>query len=740
MKGAILVLVLSFTVVFSVNLNLSHLEFLRDEFDLNGKKVVGYWVYAEKRGIGYERVGAEGEGITCVDDVARAAILYSELYELEGKNEYASRAKEALEFVISMQDEDGDFYNFLEPGGRINRSGPTSRKSGNWWAVRALWAMAKGARVLKGVYPDLSRELVERSKRAVSAIEKYVRNGLLHDHTSISSVFVLGLAELYRLTGNAEYLKTLREISREIVKMQVKDGILRGFISDSREEFSWHGWGSRYLEALVEAYRLTGDESLLDSARLYADNVGMFILVLGPVYSIHRGIRLYPQLSYAAECEVSGLVELYKATGDDRYAIMASLTAGFLFKNNVLRQAMMGPNGEGYDGLHSVYINRNAGAESTISALRMIEKVMELKKFEDLVEAERISSWGYEVLEAEKMDTGISDFRLDMSDGLYLLTDTSLRLKKTIRFHDDRITVYAFLKGKGKVDVKVFASGEKSHLVLKLSETPKIWRISEKIDVSSGEGKLVVYFKTSGELGVDQIVIVGERPFIVVKMGDENFEFKGGRLERVVWKESERSVPRMESLVDVKIIGRFAVLNLTELFNNNGISGERERGNFDNPDGVVGASYSREELKKFLKNGLLKLGDVPFALMERESGEDNIACFGQRMVLKEPLRVQRIYVLGSSDHGNYSSEIVLGTGSGRMEKKLEFSDWCGEPVFGERVAVEMPYRYISNGQKQFIKPKLFVQVLEVGGERIDYVELPVQPTMHIFAITFEIHD
>ncbi len=739
MKRFLKILLISFaSLAFSLNINLNHLEFLRDEFNLNGRKVVGYWIYAEKRGNEYERVGAKGEGVTCVDDVARVAVLYLDLFELMKKDIYASRAKEALEFVIAMQDKDGDFYNFLEANGEVNRTGPTSRKSGNWWAVRALWAMAKGARVLKNVYPNFSKDLLERSRLTVSVLKEHVNKGLLHGHSSISSIFILGLSELYRTTGEREYLNLISALANEVVKLQIEEGPFKGFISDSIDEFTWHGWGSRYLEALVEAYRLTGNALFLNSAKLYADSVGMFMLILGPVYSVGEGIKLYPQLSYAAECGVSGLVELYKVTKDRKYALMAALMAGFLFGNNVLKQSMLGPNGEGYDGLHSVYINRNAGAESTICALRILVKTAELgSEYEPYVRAERVSAWGYEVLEAEKMDTGISNFSVDMSNGVYLVTSESLRLKYRTQFFSDEVILYAFLKGKGEAHAKVFLDGEKSEMKIHISKG--IHKISDvfHIERPSSE-KLILYFRVNGELAVNQILILGENPILIVRMKGGTFSFDGKELKKIEWRYGASSAPAVKKAVDVKRVGNFALLKLTALLNNNGIVGEREKGNFDNPDGVIGAAYSREELEKRMKNGYLYYEGVPFIVRENDSGNDNIVCFGQEIILKTPLKVNRIYILGSSDHGDYSSKMILKTKTGNLEMKLAFSDWCGSPVFEESVAVQIPYRYVASGERQFIKPKMFVQVLDLSGSELESIELPVQPTMHIFAITLEV--
>ena len=72
-----------------------------------------------------------------------------------------------------------------------------------------------------------------------------------------------------------------------------------------------------------------------------------------------------------------GLIRLYEATGDVRYAKMAGLAASWLTGNNDVGEPMYDPDtGRCFDGLEDGNtINRNAGAESTIEALTTILEI-----------------------------------------------------------------------------------------------------------------------------------------------------------------------------------------------------------------------------------------------------------------------------------------------------------------------------------------------------------------------------
>lgn len=106
--------------------NLAHLDFLTEPVTIDGKDMAIVHIYSETPN--YEWVDAAGEGITAVDDVARAAVVYLWQYEqLKAKSapeadEVLRRARLCLEFVRYMQTSDGAFITLsLTAKGRSTR-------------------------------------------------------------------------------------------------------------------------------------------------------------------------------------------------------------------------------------------------------------------------------------------------------------------------------------------------------------------------------------------------------------------------------------------------------------------------------------------------------------------------------------------------------------------------------------------------------------------------------------------
>ena len=85
------------------------------------------------------------EGVACVDDAARAAILYCRIWKRRRLGWARDSARAMLAFVQYMQEPDGSFLNFVTDWeGEKNRTGRTSVAGATPWTARALHALATG--------------------------------------------------------------------------------------------------------------------------------------------------------------------------------------------------------------------------------------------------------------------------------------------------------------------------------------------------------------------------------------------------------------------------------------------------------------------------------------------------------------------------------------------------------------------------------------------------------------------
>ena len=406
------------------DINLAHLNFLVEDVDIAGQTMAITHIYSEYPR--YEWVDASGEGIAAVDDAARAALVYLRDYESTGDAASLDKARRLLNFILYMQAEDGQFYNFiLDRAGTINKTGNTSFKSSGWWAARAAYALATGSRVLGSVDPEYASRLEQAFQRirdvwTGEVAAHYGKYDQVHDVQvpawliasagDVSSVAVLALAEYDRATDGKDPATRdlLAKLGEGLATYQAGDdrNYPFGWHPDTATSpFSWHAWGSTQTFALARAGQQLDRPEWIASARQEADAFYARLLA-GEMVNEWGVLPLeFPQIAYGVNSVVQGLVALHQATGDDTYGKLAGLAAGWFYGNNAAGFPMYDPaTGRGYDGLlgaSSFRVNRNAGAESTIEALMAIQAVHADPVASRYIHYQPEAEGSWQVLEAE---------------------------------------------------------------------------------------------------------------------------------------------------------------------------------------------------------------------------------------------------------------------------------------------------------------------------------------------------
>ncbi len=379
---------------FSRYVNLEHLDRLSEVIHIDGVPMRITHIYSEYPD--YDWVEARDEGITCVDDVSRVALVYMRHYELYGDSQSLEKAKNALKFVLYMEEEDGQFYNFIYSDHSINKEGRTSKKSFNFWAVRGLRALCYGYRVFNIIDSTYAKELREKIKPTFNQINgflKYYGEYDFFDGVKIPKWLIVGgdrTAEV--ILALLDYYTVHPDDEIKVMIEKLADGLIQFQMSDSNSQLYgmhyswrniWHAWGNSQGQALTRAARILNNSSYLESAKREADNFYLFLLSRNFLNSVELHsdeepiIKVFPQISYGIRPMVSGLIELSKASEDERYAKLAGLVASWLRGNNQASRIMYDvKTGRGYDGINNKEeINRNSGAESTIEALMAIMEI-----------------------------------------------------------------------------------------------------------------------------------------------------------------------------------------------------------------------------------------------------------------------------------------------------------------------------------------------------------------------------
>ncbi len=377
--------------------NFGHLRHLTESVQTaDGSEFDIVYIYAEYPD--YRHTAAAGEGIACVDDAARAAVVYLRYFELSGDTSGLHDAKALLEFCRYMQAEDGQFYNFLNADYTINRTGRTSRKSFDPWAARAVWALGTGYRLFINhdpSYAEILKEHLERSFGQIELIlEKYpgtisiagfdIPKWLIHQNAADATAeMMLGLISYVRASGDSVVVSFLKKLADGLLKMQIQDTTSAAFGAFLSWQNIWHGWGNCQSQVLAELYKIVPDPRYLDAVVRETKHFYKFWITQGYPNSITflkndrvqiEHIKQYEQIAYAFRTAILGCLRIFEITSDPFFAERAAEIAAWFFGENKTDIAMYDSStGRCFDGINSTSeVNRNSGAESTIEALYAI--------------------------------------------------------------------------------------------------------------------------------------------------------------------------------------------------------------------------------------------------------------------------------------------------------------------------------------------------------------------------------
>ena len=378
--------------------NLAHLDYLGEDVVVDGDTARIVHIYSEAPD--WRFVGDDDEGIACVDDAARAAVVYLRHFDATGSRASRDKAVRLLRFVRHLQSETGLFYNFVwDRALRINTEHANSRADGvSWWTARAVWALGVGAEVLAGsdpveasaslaavrrVEPHLDRLLAHYGETAVreesgapdrptsAPYPLWLVNEIGGDATS---ELLLGLVAVERAAPTPAGAQRVRQFADGLALTRRGDLQTFPFGGFASWPGSWHAWGNSQTQALAEAASAAlVSGAARDAAVAEANTLFAHLLVEGWQHEMlfpTGSARAFEQIAYSVRTVAVGLRRLHALTGEDRYAVMAGLAASWLTGNNAAGAVMADPaTGRGFDGLLSpTRVNPNAGAESTIEA------------------------------------------------------------------------------------------------------------------------------------------------------------------------------------------------------------------------------------------------------------------------------------------------------------------------------------------------------------------------------------
>ena len=381
-------------------LNETHLTNLAVKVNFsNGDQADGIYIYANAPL--YAPVTATDEGFTCVDDVARVALFYARSNAFNTDMLVQNKVYGLLRFIINMQSDNGYFYNFLQPGNTINKTGVTSINQPKWWSWRALQAITEISPLIRPKNPALANRADASVLLLINAIkQKQVNlplntiavNGIdvpqwLPEGADQAATLILGLIPYCKQTNDAIIKTYIQKLANGIVLTQAGDSTHFPYGCFLSSGNTWHAYGSDMALALFKAGAFLPGNGYSEKALSEVSHFYPWLLTNGLRnsfdVSLVNGIytkeneKQYEQIAYGIRPLVFAAIEAYLFTGNEKYADIAGHLAAWFLGSNTATTAMFSVStGRCFDGISDGnLVNKNSGAESTIEALLTMQLV-----------------------------------------------------------------------------------------------------------------------------------------------------------------------------------------------------------------------------------------------------------------------------------------------------------------------------------------------------------------------------
>jgi hypothetical protein len=339
-------------------------------------------------------------GVGSLEDMARATLVYCRYAEISGDTASLAPARKLLATILRLQKPDGLFYDWLDTQGRPKRCNADSLNGFGFPEVRAMWALAVGAKD----FAQRDRKFAERMHAAFwrsfvhvdSCLAGYGRfsekGGMkfplwlpYRSGADAASELILALDAISAcpfpdLPQQQRLERAMRQFAEGIHQMQAGDAKQFPYGAHLAFENYWHGWGNCAMQALAITGAKFNQQELLQAAILEADGFVPYLQENQFARSFNlfearqnpNRIEYFPQSAADIRPLVTGLLELARVTGNRRYARRAGEVARWLRGENKAHEAIY----VAQTGLAKDYIQGHNYVMPTLTAAATVEALM----------------------------------------------------------------------------------------------------------------------------------------------------------------------------------------------------------------------------------------------------------------------------------------------------------------------------------------------------------------------------
>jgi len=346
-------------------------------------------------------------GIGSLEDLARAALVYLRHAEINGDTTSLVKAKKLLATVLHLQKPDGLFFEWLEAQGRPTLCHHDGMKDFGYPEVRAMWALAIGAKAFERGDRAFAQKLRAAFWRSFVEVDSCLarygqfseKEGLrfpqwlpFRSGADAASELILAFEAMSQSSLN-DFEQTQRleramlQFTEGIQKMQAGNADEFPYGAHLAFESYWHSWNHCAMQALAIAGAKLNRQDFIESAMLEAD---YFVPYLQKIQFANRfnlveakknpnRLEYFPQTAAAIRPLVTGLIELSQVTGHRRYAQRAGEIARWFRGENKAHEAIYVEK----TGLAKDFIQGHNYVAPTLTAAATVEALLAILEVEN---------------------------------------------------------------------------------------------------------------------------------------------------------------------------------------------------------------------------------------------------------------------------------------------------------------------------------------------------------------------
>ncbi len=346
-------------------------------------------------------------GLGSLEDLARAALVYLRHAEITSDTASLVKAKKLLVTALHLQKPDGLFFEWLDAQGQPTLCPHDGADDFGYPEVRALWALAVGAKSFERGDRALAQKLYEAFWRSFvevdSCLSRYgqfsekdgrqfpqwlpFRSGADAASELILAFEAMSQSSLNNSEQTQRLKRAMRQFAEGIQKMQAGTADEFPYGAHLAFEIYWHSWNHCAMQALALAGAKLNRQDFIDSARLEADYFVPYLQKIGFANRFNlveaqknpNRLEYFPQSAAAIRPLVTGLIELSRVTGHRRYAQRAGEIARWFRGENKANEAIYAKK----TGFAKDFIQGHNYVAPTLTASATVEALLAILEVEN---------------------------------------------------------------------------------------------------------------------------------------------------------------------------------------------------------------------------------------------------------------------------------------------------------------------------------------------------------------------